>query len=1583
MSRNIAHKILRASLWIMLGVVALALLIPALLYIPFIQDFAVNIATEQVAKSTGMKVQIGKLRLGFPLKLNVDDATVIQANGDTMLISKHLAVDMKLMPLLRGDVQVAGATLDNAYYQMGNSDSIMWIRADINHADIEDSNINLKKSDILLSRVDINGVNIRLRMLNDTTVAPVDTAKTTPWNIHADMIRVSDMTYSMMMEQLIDSLGCKVDMMQLYDGTVDMGLKKIHGRSLRVDSVSATYLYPAITDTVTSGAADTIVAPDAEMWAITADTLRLTSKYALYAQTGVKPAPGFDPAYIQGSDIVIEVDSFYNKGTSITVPIKRISALERCGILLNADGTFSMDGKTMKASRFSIETMKSNLLFSAEMGIGDLMTDTSLPLAIKGSGRMDPTEIAMAFPDMKQMLGAMKPLSFSTDIEGTSGELNVYNLNLIMPGITRIDAEGVVYNPFIPEKIGGELTLDGSLSTITDKQFSFLPVKAVPALRVNGDITYHPGIASGDIAVTTRQGRLAANGHWVGRKESYNAMLTLDRFPVDAFMPELGIGEITADLKVDGKGYNPMAKTSFVDADINLESVIYQKKEYRDIILDASLHDGGAIGTLISNNHDADGTVAFDATLNGDSVKWNMTGNLRNVNLYALNLADTVNEGRFELTTSGKYNVSTRNIDARADIDGLHWKMPGIVIDNASPISLTLLSRADEMDAELANGDMKLRATSPNSLFTFINGMNAGLNEALAQKDSMRINIGALSQAFPRMDMLLEMGQNNVAANYLKKSSDITFRHLLFAAHNDSLLSLNANITRFNMTSTRLDTISLNAIQHGQYLVYRASINNRPGTFDDFAHVTLNGFAGSNRIAAYMRQENIKGEKGFNLGLSAMIADSVITMKLVPHQPTIAYKSWTVNDNNYISFDLVTKHFDADLALSNDKSYLKIFTEHPYNNILEDSIGHHHEHPEIQEDLVVQLSQIHLQDWLSINPFAPPVKGDISADMRVRYDNNVLTAKGDIQLEDLYYGRERVGTFGLDVDVASSLGGKLMADVTLMVDSVKTITASGVLNDTTSSSPFLLDFNMIKFPLRVVNPFIPQGMAKLSGTLNGQMKISGDMAKPVFDGFLDFDSTDVMVKMLGTSFAFSEEKIPVDSNMIQFNDFTIKGHNGNPLFVNGSVDINDLANVVLDLGFRANNIQVVNSDRPKGADVFGKAFLDIDATAKGNMSFLCVGADMTVLAGTNVTYVVTQADQTLTSQATSDMVHFVQFNDTLQTEASDSITSTAMALNLDARLHIEEGSTINVYLSPNGSNRAQVLPSGDLTYTMSALNGDRVTGRININGGFVRYTPPFMSEKNFKFQDGSYIAFNGDMLNPTLNIKAVDDIRANVTQSGQNSRLVNFDIILSVSNTLQDMDVSFDLSTNDDITVQNELASMSQEQRANQAMNLLLYNVYTGADTKASANLSGNPLYSFLTSKLNTWAANNIRGVDISFGIDQYDKTLDGATSTTTSYSYRVSKTLFNDRFKIVVGGNYSTDANSDENLSQNLINDVSFEYMLNRSGSMYIRVFRHTGYESILEGEITQTGVGFVLKRKLNSLWELFGIRRDQHLIR
>ncbi len=536
------------------------------------------------------------------------------------------------------------------------------------------------------------------------------------------------------------------------------------------------------------------------------------------------------------------------------------------------------------------------------------------------------------------------------------------------------------------------------------------------------------------------------------------------------------------------------------------------------------------------------------------------------------------------------------------------------------------------------------------------------------------------------------------------------------------------------------------------------------------------------------------------------------------------------------------------------------------------------------------------------------------------------------------------------------------------------MTLAGALNDSTSTSPYNLDFSMIRFPLATVNPFMPQGMAKLRGVLNGTMRISGDEAAPVFNGYLDFDSTAVMLNMTGTEYGFSNEKIPVVDNLVSFDRFTIAGVNDNPLYIDGSVDISSLSSPKINLTLKADEMQLVNSSRArKGADVYGKAFVSLDSRIHGDMNLLFVNADLRIVPPTNVTYVISDAANAIASQSTGDMVKFVNFTDTTAVMLADSITSSGMSMILDASLTIDNGTTIGVNLSSDGKNRVQLEADGTLNYTMSPLSDGRMTGRLNINQGYVRYSPPLMSEKNFAFDNNSYVAFNGDIMNPTLNVHATDVIKANVTQSGQNSRLIDFDVILNVTGTLDRMDVAFDLSTDEDVTVANELQSMSADQRANQAMNMLLYGIYSGPGTKGDASISGNALYSFLESQLNSWAANNIKGVDISFGIDQYDRTVDGASSQTTSYSYQVSKSLFNDRFKIVIGGNYSTDANADENFSQNLINDISFDYFLNKGHTMYVRIFRHTGYESILEGEITQTGVGFVYRRKLNKLGDMF----------
>ena len=184
--------------------------------------------------------------------------------------------------------------------------------------------------------------------------------------------------------------------------------------------------------------------------------------------------------------------------------------------------------------------------------------------------------------------------------------------------------------------------------------------------------------------------------------------------------------------------------------------------------------------------------------------------------------------------------------------------------------------------------------------------------------------------------------------------------------------------------------------------------------------------------------------------------------------------------------------------------------------------------------------------------------------------------------------------------------------------------------------------------------------------------------------------------------------------------------------------------------------------------------------------------------------------------------------------------------------------------------------------------------------------------------------------------------------------------------------MKFDLEAKNDAAIESELQTLTDTQRSQAAINLLLYNSYSGSKTTGNLSTTG-ALFSFLQSQINSWAANNLKGIDVSFGINQYEGRHETGGRTETSYSYHLSKSLFGDRFKIAIGGEYSTEAKNESSFSENLINDISFEYLLTPTGSRYLRLFRHKGIESVLEGEVTITGISFVMKHKISSLGDLF----------
>ncbi|MDE6801879.1 MAG: translocation/assembly module TamB, partial [Muribaculaceae bacterium] len=1371
----------------------------------------------------------------------------------------------------------------------------------------------------------------------------------------------------------IDSLFFTLTTTSIHNVSVAMPTQQVAVGSLAIGNLTAAFLTPEKdAETTEAPTTETTLPTDtvASMpWHIEVDDIDITAKEALYGVSGAIPMEGLDMNYMQVTDVDIRIDSLFSRGSEMRVPIRRIAAHERCGLDLELSGLFAMNSDSIEVKDIVVNTAYSHLDLNAVMGLSSA-TALPSPLRAVGGGYIAPADIRMAIPSMIPMLAGIPDsglLDIDIDVDGRNDIIDINSLAIEMPKCFRISAVGAVADPTDIDRMEGALTLSGN---VYDNKFLAPALDGggvtVPPLALKGRVKMHAGLISGNLDATTQGGRLALDADWRARREEYDLKLKTDSFPIDAFMPDLGVRRLTTAIDVNGHGYDFFSRKTAVKATVDIDEVGYNSRLYHNLKLTADVADGNATVTASSPNPSARLDLRASGNLAGDTLRWKLAADIANLDLQQMGLSDSVMKGSVNMDGDITYvpAVCRRHgmgVNGRLDINSVDWLMSSsritttdLIVDFATADSITR--------AEISNHDLHTLLTLPMPL----DSVTARLNKTSAVLDSASlmhsIDVEALQHAIPPMHFSFKAGENNVVNSYLQ-NQDMDFTTIRLNLDNDSLIRLDGQLLSFTTGSTVVDTIDISAHQEAAKLLFDLHIGNRPGTLDQWAQVTATGEIDADHASILFDQQNIQGQTGYHLGLDACYIDDHLSLTVIPREPKIGYKNWVVNDSNFIAINIPHKHLDANLLMKSSESSIHLYTDH------------HEANDSTQEDVILDIDNIKLQEWISVNPFAPPISGSLSTDLRFGWDDTSIGGHGLVAINDLVYGKERVGTFDLDLDLNTNQAGTVHAAVTLMVDSIKTITAVGNLNDSTAANPFLLDFRMIHFPLTVLNPFLPADMARLSGNLNGTMDITGSLGQPIFNGYLDFDTTAVEVPMIGTTYTFSDAKIPVDSNVIKIDNFALLGGNKNPLLFNGTVDARSLKDVKIDLQASAKEMQAIKSKKGRGVQIIGNAFINLTAGIRGTLSRLNINADLSLLSNTNITYLMSASSGTgdLTSRSTGDVVKFVNFADTVASENADSVVTSGLLTNINAILRLQEGSVINVELSANGKDRIQLYPSGTLDYTSNYMNDARLTGRLNVNKGYVRYSPPFMSEKNFAFQEGSYVSFMGDVTDPYIHFKAIDVLKANVEQEGQNSRLINFDVILNINNTLSNVDVSFDLSTKDDITVANELQSMTPEQRANQAMNLLLYNVYTGPGTKASSSLSGNPLYSFLESQVNSWAANHVKGVDLSFGIDQYDRTVDGASSTATSYSYKMSKSLFNDRFKISVGGNYATEDDANQNLSQNLINDISFEYYITPSGSMYVKIFRHTGYESILEGEVTQTGVGFVYKRKLRNMLDLF----------
>lgn len=1555
---------------------SIIIIIPCSLYIPIVQEWVKNIATSYVNDNTSMTMEVERILLKFPLTLSIDKVLILDERQDTMVYAHSALVRVNSKPLLQQKVEIMTVEVNDCVYKMVSEDASMKLSARLRTFRMDNSDVLLDKNEIILRNALLQGGTVAMALdSSKQTPTPEDTTTTTPWKITLDKVKMEDVFYNMQMLPTIHNLDTKVACAVMNNCSVDLGTRKVNVRYLGIDSVDVNYLYPTpeylAEHPVAVDSTQVAVAADTAVWTINADALRLNDSHVVYAMVGAEPIEGLDMNYLELNDINVAIDSFYNQGMNIRLDLAKLTARERCGLFVTSgSGRVSMDDVAMKAENLRIETMQSMLSLDGVVGM-DMATNESASVVVNMIAALGLGELGYMYPDMVSVLKDIpqySPIEMKVDIDGTAGAFDLKEAMMKMPQHIAINANGHVKNMMNPDKLSAEVKFDGDFKNLsfvkpivmadssTYNQVNF------PEMTLDGMVAYYPDRANGDIALNLEGGAIKLKGDWNGITKSYNAAMRVDSFPVNDILPLSQLGAITARAGVNGSGYDPYDAATKINANLVVDEFAYDKKSYKDISLAAQIENSYMCLDVNSKNANCAMDMALSCLLNENYYEFGVDGDIKNLDLKAMHLSETVSKGKGKIVAYGTMNLENDAYEADLNLKDFNWTLDKDKYSTPAVV-MSVISSPDSMSLYAYEEELYVNFNTPVGLDTLLSRFTDCQKIMEHEINEKYLDVDTLQRALPPMVCELRIGKNNLVQQALN-AYGVKMKGMGFDLVNDSTIYMSGEVFGIVSGETKIDTVKVYANQKNKYLTYNLHVGNRPGTNDEFAQVTVRGGIRGNALGMLLEQQNIRGEQGFRIGMNARLSDNDVNVNFFPKEPIIGYRKWQLNDSNVISFDYIDRHFDADLSLKSDSSYIALHTEHDH-------------HKEGQEDVILNIGGVQISEWLKVSPYIPPMSGELSADMKMKFDGKNILGGGITRLKGFKYNRKLVGDFafklGLELDPVKNYIRMASA---FDVDGRRTIVAKGSLNDTTSNNPYNITLTVDSFPLKIADPFIPGDMAKMGGALNGSMNVVGTFTDPVINGFLQCDKAEINMPLFGSHLSLSDNKIPVDSNVIKFEKFQVIGSNNNAINVDGYVNLKPMDNPKIDLNLRGNNVEFVNSKQQRKMEVFGKGYANVNAAVKGSMNDMNVDVDLSILPATNLTYVMQTDVSAIATQTDENMVKFVNFADTADVVADtlDTYISTSN-FKLNAKLNIQQGSKFNVYLSNSGNDRVAIEGSGILNYSQSSLGDMRLVGQYTLSDGYVRYTPPLLSEKLFEFTDGSYVSWTGDVLNPVLNIKAVDTMKASVSQEGQDSRLINFLVSLSVTNTLSNMNLAFDLSTNDDVTVQNELLSMSPSQRSSQAINMLLYNTYTGSGTTAS--MSSNPLYSFLNSQINRWAANTIKGVDLTLGVNQYDETKGDATSKSTSYSYKISKSLFNDRFKIVVGGNYNPSGDTEDNFANSLLNDISFVYMLNQSGSMSVKIFRHTGYESILEGEVTETGGAFVMKRKLSTLRNFFRFGR------
>ncbi len=1155
-------------------------------------------------------------------------------------------------------------------------------------------------------------------------------------------------------------------------------------------------------------------------------------------------------------------------------------------------------------------------------------------------------------------------------------------------------------------------------------------IRIPSGLTVDGTINIDGSRYAASLSAKLGGGRLTAKGFYDTAKPSYSVKASARRFDIGAFAVRQRIGVFTGYVNAHGHGTDFMQRNTGIALDTRIDKLRYGRYTL-DGISGRIRMNGGRIDAL-ANSHNTliGGRVHVNGTIARNRIDLHMTGNIANADLRALGLTDKRwllstranvriksdlrkthyiigniddinlwektrhgtaslvsgsvfidgsmrnnriggllrgnigNADLYRLGISEKPFAISMNTDIDFDSDLKEdYRVNGsigniIATENGTQymtndMTIYALSRSDTTHLAISSDDFDMRADAHGSYKGLTRSIEAVARELKSQTDNKRIDQPALQRRLPEAHVVLRSGADNMLTTLLADKG-YRFKHADIDITSSPLTGLNGTAVVNSLVyndSTTIDSINIALNTKDDLLRYAvAVINNSSNAYPYKGYV--DGTFYERGILARTTILDTHDKTAIDFGLRAdMHGDGIRTSIASQYPVVIGYKTFTVNDSNYVYIGR-DRRLSADIRLlAGDGAGAQLYTDDSDSTSL--------------QNVTLSMHDFELGKLLTVIPFAPNITGKLNGDYHVIQTTDELTVSGDMTVGNMTYGGCAMGDVGANLVYMPQGDGTHYVDAILSKDGRDIGQLTGTY-DSKDKGYLNANLSMEKFPMDYIDGFVPDKIVGFRGNAEGSLSITGQLDDLNVNGELYLDSSSMYSEPYGFEMRFADDPVTIKDSRLLFENFEMFANNDQPLNIAGYLDFHNPSNMYVDARMRADNFELIDSKENSRSTIYGKAFVNFIGGIRGHMDDLRMGGQLNLLGNTDMTYVMRDTPLS-TDDNISSLVKFTNFNDSTP---DDIARPTIAGFQVDLGINIDEQAHIVAALNEQHSNFIDLIGGGDLTLHYDQTNETSLRGRYTLNSGQMKYSLDMIPLRTFNIQQGSYIEFNGAPGNPSLNITATENVKANYSGTAGNDRLVNFTAGVHLTNTLEKPGIEFIVSAPEDTEAQNDLNTKSAEEKGKIAVTLLASGMYI-SDGKGGNYAMSGALASFMQNQINnvTGRALGSMGLDISANMES---SADARGALHTDYTFNFSKRLWNNRLRIMMGGRVSTGSTANEDNGA-YFDNFSIEYRLNRNETQYLKLYYDRQAYDWLEGDVGEFGAGFMWRRKLQHFKDIF----------